>query len=530
MSRADSPASGATLLRFRLTLLWMINNQILTQKPELKNPEGVSYSLTPMHNIADHVMQISKHLRRFKLYDEAKKELSSLDSAGLLNPFDCCLTMCEIIKCSMKQYMNCPDKVDGNLLMKEFVSFCEANLDSFKPDVMAYYSAIRGELFNFLGDEARAHQSYRIALKLESAFDQQTTMVFNPLAQKVMKSSAKYLYKETCDKWNAEKCIHGIQGIFDLLHRLKPTETVEYTSKLIYAMKRYSQSGGDVSKLEKIVNIFAPKISTIVFLPFLASIITEIRKTKSKVFGTLLTLVHQVFPIHVIHGILLEIGSEEFYRIIEKVKKKIDLKSDLERINTDILEDEESAKLKVFPVFRNSPDPSSMEQISKLSVLFEEWQGINLDEIPDGTSLLKHFVEKITSFVPSEVLAFCDMVKNLETMRRSTSEILLKNIYDLWKKVIKNENGGDVLEETKRLLDAGDTSERFERIKTKVSNMVEYLSEAPEHYQKLEVIAEVVTALEEYINEYERYDYVRLIICDHLFSVNNLFLTLPLTS
>src|SRR5690606_34205213 len=113
-------------------------------------------------------------------------------------------------------------------------------------------------------------------------------------------------------------------------------------SKLIYSMKRYSQSRGDMSKLEKIVNIFAPKISTIVFLPFLNTIIAEIRKTKSKVFGTLLTLIHQVFPIHVVHAILLEIGSEEFYKIIEKVKKRINLKEDLSRINTDILEDEES--------------------------------------------------------------------------------------------------------------------------------------------------------------------------------------------
>lgn len=45
ISKADSPAEAIALLRFRLTLLWMINNQIFVRKPELKNPNVCCFLL-----------------------------------------------------------------------------------------------------------------------------------------------------------------------------------------------------------------------------------------------------------------------------------------------------------------------------------------------------------------------------------------------------------------------------------------------------------------------------------------------------
>lgn len=179
-------------------------------------------------------------------------------------------------------------------------------------------------------------------------------------------------------------------------------------------------------------------------------------------------------------------------------------------ISIDIQDDTENYKLTKFPSFKSILDnfsTATMEQLARCHPSFQQWEKINLNEFKNGQELLLYILEKIGLNVPSEIVAFTEIVKGLENMKKSLAEEILLQIYNLCNQMITDdEKIGPILDSINNLLQKQDVKiEEFQPISEAILEMIKFLFEAAEIYEKFAAISNVAKKLEDFIQKHHRF-------------------------
>uniref|UniRef100_A0A914QIV9 PI3K/PI4K catalytic domain-containing protein n=1 Tax=Panagrolaimus davidi TaxID=227884 RepID=A0A914QIV9_9BILA len=394
-----------------------------------------------------------EHFSRYSLFCQAKKVIGNLPSAESFNALDGCVTICTVIKASMKQYQYQPTTVAYTNLKNELVSFLQADIKQFTPDCVALYASTRGQIFSFFKQISSVEENFRVSLKLLSTIDDINQA---HTATKCYKMYSNYAFDRYMDTREPAKGLAAVVGLLKYISRECHTKPSRHILKLIYLVKRLSSSPSPPDLL-KTFYALGPKCRMIYFLPYLHLLASEVSANSNEAFASLLILVAQVYPLHVLHAIYLQVGNEKFMKHVKNLQQLRTIKDENHRIGTDFEGAANLTEIHEYVYFNQKPDYatlSKMESANRSGFPFQTW--LNRKQLKTANGIFASLIYIINRYVPADVSAFIKVINGLEEMDNHFIERYYRNWTYIWDLLTTNSRNdeNDAIEKVSLLLPA----------------------------------------------------------------------------